>query len=194
MALFEKSKRSGKSKREPSRRRTGVPQFDPAHFFETSTKGRSISTHRKNEIIFSQGDAADAVFYIKKGKIKVTVVSKQGKEAVVALLGADEFLGEGCLIGQPRRVAAAVTMSECTVMRVGKAEIQRLLQDDPAFSQMFMSHILARKIALRKTWWTNSSTRRKSGSRDYCYCWRTLARKGVQSRLSRRSARKYSLR
>jgi CRP-like cAMP-binding protein len=145
MALFEKSKRSGKSKREPSRRRTGVPQFDPAHFFETSTKGRSISTHRKNEIIFSQGDAADAVFYIKKGKIKVTVVSKQGKEAVVALLGADEFLGEGCLIGQPRRVAAAVTMSECTVMRVGKAEIQRLLQDDPAFSQMFMSHILARK-------------------------------------------------
>ena len=145
MALFEKSKRSGKSKREPSRRRTGVPQFDPAHFFETSATGRSISTHRKNEIIFSQGDAADAVFYIKKGKIKVTVVSKQGKEAVVALLGADEFLGEGCLIGQPRRVAAAVTMSECTVMRVGKAEIQRLLQDDPAFSQMFMSHILARK-------------------------------------------------
>jgi|ERR1700677_2463842 CRP-like cAMP-binding protein len=145
MALFEKSKRSGKSKREPSRRRTGVPQFDPAHFFETSAKGRSISTHRKNEIIFSQGDAADAVFYIKKGKIKVTVVSKQGKEAVVALLGADEFLGEGCLIGQPRRVAAAVTMSECTVMRVGKTEIQRLLQDDPAFSQMFMSHILARK-------------------------------------------------
>lgn len=145
MAVFKKSKRSGKSKREPSRRGTGVPQYDPARFFETTAKGRSISTHRKNEIIFSQGDAADAVFYIKKGKIKVTVVSKQGKEAVVALLGADEFLGEGCLIGQPLRVAAAVTMSECTVMRVGKTEIQRLLQDDPAFSQMFMSHILARK-------------------------------------------------
>jgi len=70
MALFEKSKRSGKSKREPSRRRTGVPQFDPAHFFETSATGRSISTHRKNEIIFSQGDAADAVFYIKKARSK----------------------------------------------------------------------------------------------------------------------------
>jgi hypothetical protein len=83
-------------------------------FFETASSGRSISTHRKNEIIFSQGDAADAVFYIKKGKVKVIVVSKQGKEAVVALLGADEFLGEGCLIGQSKRLAAAVTMSECT--------------------------------------------------------------------------------
>ena len=123
-----------------------MPQFDPARFFETSAKGRSISTHRKNEIIFSQGDAADAVFYIKKGKIKVSVVSKQGKEAVVALLGADEFLGEGCLIGQPRRVAAAVTMSECTIMRVGKTEIQRLLQDDPAFSRnVALTHILAKK-------------------------------------------------
>jgi CRP/FNR family cyclic AMP-dependent transcriptional regulator len=76
------------------------------------------------------------VFYIKKGKVKVTVVSQQGKEAVVALLGVDEFFGEGCLIGQPKRLAAAVTMSECSVMRVGQ---------EPAFSQMFLSHILARK-------------------------------------------------
>src|SRR6202453_4363011 len=144
MALFEKSKRSGKSKREPSRRRTGVPQFDPAHFFETSAKGRSISTHRKNEIIFSQGDAADAVFYIKKGKVKVTVVSKQGKEAVVAILGTDEFVGEGCLIGQPKRLATASAMSECVTMRVNKTEIQRLLRNEPTFSEMFVSHVLAR--------------------------------------------------
>jgi CRP/FNR family transcriptional regulator, cyclic AMP receptor protein len=129
-------------------RRNGSPgrkakrEFDLGRFFETAAKDRSISTHRKNEIIFSQGDAADAVFYIKKGKVKVTVVSTQGKEAVVALL---EFLGEGCLIGQPKRLAAAVTMSECTIMRVGKSEVQRLLQDEPAFSQMFVSHILARK-------------------------------------------------
>ena len=85
------------------------------------------------------------MFYIKKGKVKVTVVSQQGKEAVVALLGVDEFFGEGCLIGQPKRLAAAVTMSECSVMRVGKSQIQRLLQQEPAFSQMFLSHILARK-------------------------------------------------
>jgi CRP/FNR family cyclic AMP-dependent transcriptional regulator len=120
-------------------------RFDPAVFFQTAAQGRSISIHRKNEIIFSQGDVADAVFYIKKGRIKVIVVSKQGKEAVVALLGEDEFFGEGCLIGQPKRLAAAITMSECTVVRVGKREIQRLLQDEPAFSQMFVSHILARK-------------------------------------------------
>jgi CRP-like cAMP-binding protein len=145
MTLLKKSKRPGNSKREPSRARAAVPQFDLDRFFETTAKGRSISTHRKNEIIFSQGDAADAVFYIKKGKIKVTVVSTQGKEAVIALLGVDEFLGEGCLIGQPRRLAAAVTLSECTVVRVEKREIQRLLQDEPAFSEIFLSHVLARK-------------------------------------------------
>jgi CRP/FNR family transcriptional regulator, cyclic AMP receptor protein len=75
--------------------------FDPAVFLETAAQGRTIATYRKRGAIFSQGDAADAVFYIKKGKVKVTVISKQGKEAVVALLGADEFVGEGCLIGQP---------------------------------------------------------------------------------------------
>jgi CRP/FNR family transcriptional regulator, cyclic AMP receptor protein len=133
------------AKRNAAQKQPVELRFDPIVFFHTSAQGRSISAHRRNDIIFSQGDAADAVFYIKKGKVKVIVVSKQGKEAVVALLGVDEFFGEGCLIGQPKRLAAAVTMSECTIMRVGKREIQRLLQEDPAFSQMFMSHILARK-------------------------------------------------
>jgi len=119
-------------------------RFDPALFFETAAKGRTISKHRKSEIIFSQGDDANAVFYIKKGKVKVTVVSKQGKEAVVAILGTDEFVGEGCLIGQPRRLATASAMSECVTMRVDKGEIQRLLRDEPTFSQMFVSHVLAR--------------------------------------------------
>jgi CRP-like cAMP-binding protein len=132
-------------KRISAPKRTAKPRFDPEAFFQTSARGRSISSHRKNDVIFSQGDAADAVFYIKKGKVKVVVVSKQGEEAVVALLGADEFFGEGCLIGQPKRLAAAITMSECTIMRVEKREIQRLLQEEPAFSRMFMTHILARK-------------------------------------------------
>jgi CRP/FNR family cyclic AMP-dependent transcriptional regulator len=122
----------------------GARRFDPVEFFETAAKGRPISKHRKDEIIFSQGDDADAVFYIKKGKVKVTVVSKQGKEAVVAILGVDEFVGEGCLIGQPKRLATASAMSECVTMRVDKSEIQRLLRREPAFSQMFVSHILAR--------------------------------------------------
>jgi CRP-like cAMP-binding protein len=119
-------------------------RFDPALFFDTAAKGRTISKHRKSEIIFSQGDEANAVFYIKKGKVKVTIVSKQGKEAVVAILGIDEFVGEGCLIGQPKRLGTASAMSECVTMRVGKREIQRLLRDEPTFSQIFVSHILAR--------------------------------------------------
>jgi CRP/FNR family cyclic AMP-dependent transcriptional regulator len=126
----------------------GIPfeskRFDPAVFLETVAQGRTVSVHPKKQIIFAQGDAADSVFYIRKGKVKVTVLSKQGKEAVVALLGIDEFLGEGCLIGQPKRLATATAMTECVVMRVEKAEIMRVLQEEPAFSQMFISHILAR--------------------------------------------------
>src|ERR1700734_295640 len=92
-----------------------------ATLFRTAGPGRSISSYPKKEIIFAQGDDADAVFYIKKGKVKVTVVSTQGKEAVVAIQGKDEFLGEGCLTGQPRRLATATAMTECVVMRVEKA-------------------------------------------------------------------------
>ena len=125
-------------------KRTDGPRFDPAVFFATAAKGRAISRHSSKAIIFAQGDAADAVFYIKSGKVKVTVVSKQGKEAVVAILGADEFVGEGCLIGQPKRLATATAMTDCETMRVERLEIQRVLRDEPAFSQMFISHILAR--------------------------------------------------
>jgi CRP-like cAMP-binding protein len=125
-------------------------QFDPAKFLETAANGRVVATHQKKEIIFSQGDAADAVFYIKKGAVKVCVVSKQGKEAVVAILGPDEFLGEGCLIGQPKRLATAVAMAECETMRVEKAEIMRVLLEESAFSQMFLSHVLARSARVEE--------------------------------------------
>ncbi len=80
--------------------------------------GRTISNYPKKEIIFAQGDDADSVFYIEKGRVKVTVVSKQGREAVVAILGKDEFIGEGCLTGQPKRLATAMAMTDCVVMRV----------------------------------------------------------------------------
>jgi len=126
------------------KKKKGKRRFDPAVFLETAAKGRVISTHPKKHVIFAQGDAADAVFYIKKGKVKVTVVSTQGKEAVVAILGSDEFVGEGCLIGQSKRLATASTMTECVIMRVDKAEIRRVLLDEPTFSQMFVAHILAR--------------------------------------------------
>jgi CRP-like cAMP-binding protein len=133
----------------PEKKR-GNRRFDPAVFLETAAKGRVISTHSKKQIIFAQGDAADAVFYIKKGKVKVTVVSTRGKEAVVAILGVDEFVGEGCLIGQPKRLATASAMTECVIMRVDKTEIRRVLQVEPTFSQMFVAHILARNARVEE--------------------------------------------
>jgi len=131
-----------------SRARAG--RFDPAAYFATVAKGRSISTHRKGKIFFAQGDAADAIFYIKKGKVKVTVVSKQGKEAVVALLGADEFFGEGCLIGQPRRLATATAMTDGLTMRVETLELQKALNRQPSLSRMFLSHILTRSARIEE--------------------------------------------
>lgn len=124
--------------------------FDPVVFLATAAFGRDIFTHSKKDVIFAQGDDADAVFYIKKGKVKVAVVSKDGKEAVVALLGSEEFVGEGCLIGQPKRLATASAMTECVTMRVAKTEIQRLLRDEPAFSRMFVSHILTRNARVEE--------------------------------------------
>jgi CRP/FNR family cyclic AMP-dependent transcriptional regulator len=125
-------------------------RFDPAVFLKTSAKGRAISTHRKKQIIFAQGDASDAVIYIKKGKVKMTIVSEHGKEAVVAILGPDEFFGEGCLIGQQKRLVTAAAMTECVTMRVEKSEIQRVLQEESAFSKMFILHILTRSARVEE--------------------------------------------
>ena len=125
-------------------------KFDPAVFLETVAKGRVISTYPKKQVLFAQGDAADSVFYVKKGKVKVTVVSEHGKEAVVAILGADEFLGEGCLIGQSKRLATATAMTECVTMRVEKTEIMRVIQEEPKFSQMFIAHILVRNARVEE--------------------------------------------
>ena len=126
------------------------PLFDPAVFLATAGLGRGIAAYSKKEVVFAQGDDADAVFYIKKGKVKVAVISKQGKEAVVALLGPNEFVGEGCLIGQPKRLATASAMTECETMRVAKTEIQRVIHEEPAFSEMFVSHILERNARVEE--------------------------------------------
>ena len=142
--------KSKPAKQDTNRKTTGTPQFDPAAFLATAAPGRDISRHSKKAVIFAQGADADAVFYIKKGKVKVSVLSKDGKEAVVALLGPDEFVGEGCLIGQPKRLATASAMTECETMRVEKTEIQRVIQDEPAFSQMFVSHVLTRNARVEE--------------------------------------------
>jgi CRP/FNR family cyclic AMP-dependent transcriptional regulator len=119
---------------------------DPRVFLATVNGGRSIAKYRMNQTVFSQGKPADSVFYIQKGKVKVTVVSEQGKEAVVAVLGPDEFCGEGCLTGQPLRLATATAMTECEIMRLEKAVMIRVLHEEPAFSEMFVSHLLARTV------------------------------------------------
>jgi CRP/FNR family cyclic AMP-dependent transcriptional regulator len=122
------------------------PAFDPKAFLAKVDGGRTILKSRDGQIIFSQGEPADAVFYIQKGRVKLTVVSEQGKEAVVAILGKGDFFGEGCLAGQPVRMASATAMVECEIMRLAKAAVVRVIHDEPSFSEMFMSHLLIRKI------------------------------------------------
>ena len=125
-------------------------RFDPAAFLARAGEGKSIANYRKGEAIFAQADTADAIYYLHKGKVKLTVVSNNGKEAVVALLGAGDFLGEGCLAGQPMRVSTATAMCESSVVRLEKAVVNRLLHDEPAFSELFLKHLLARNIRIEE--------------------------------------------
>ena len=118
--------------------------FDPKAFLATVNHGRTISTHAPDDVVFRQGSPADAVFYIRRGNIKIVVASSDGREAVIALLGPGEFFGEGCLIGQPLRLATAKAVTKSDVMRVRKAEMIRVLHAEPAFSELFMAHLLTR--------------------------------------------------
>ncbi len=118
--------------------------FDVKVFLNTVDGGRSVSNYRKGQKVFSQGDPGDAVFYIQEGKVKVCVVSEQGKEAVVALHSNGDFFGENCLNGHPLRVATVVTVTDCAIMRIEKTAIVRVLHDEPKFSEMFMAYLLSR--------------------------------------------------
>ena len=115
-------------------------------FLSHADGGRTKAKYQKNEIIFRQGDPADAVFYIMDGKCKVTVVSEKGKEVVVALHEREDFFGEGCLTGQPRRLATVTAIAVSEIMRLDKATMVRVLHDEPKFSELFMSHLLARNV------------------------------------------------
>jgi CRP/FNR family cyclic AMP-dependent transcriptional regulator len=119
-------------------------RFDPKAFLATVSCGRTVAEHRKNGVIFRQTMPADAVFYVMRGRVKMVVTSKQGKEAVVGIMGAGEFFGEGCLIGQPLRLATAKALVDCEVMRVDKTEMMRVLHEEPAFGELFMKHLLTR--------------------------------------------------
>jgi CRP-like cAMP-binding protein len=126
------------------------PIFDAKAFLAKVGAGKTHTDHPKNHQIFAQGDAATAIFYIQKGKVKLTVVSKQGKEAVIALLGEGDFFGEGCLAGQSLRMSTVTTMTESSIVRVEKAATVRILRDEPAFSEMFLRYLLGRNIRIEE--------------------------------------------
>jgi CRP-like cAMP-binding protein len=124
--------------------------FDPKVFLAKVGDGKTISAYHRNQVVFSQGDAADAVFHIQKGRVKLTVVSEHGKEAVIAILGAGDFFGEGCLGGQRLRMATSTTISECSIVRLEKAGTIRVLHDEPIFSELFLAYLLSRNIRLEE--------------------------------------------
>jgi len=118
--------------------------FDPKEFLSKVNGGQRIFDYRKDQTVFRQGDPADTVFYIQSGKVKKTVVSEQGKEAVVALLGAGDFFGEGCLAGEALRLSTVAALSKCTIARISKADITRVIHEEPAFAELFIAHLLSR--------------------------------------------------
>ena len=120
--------------------------FNSTSFLAKVGEGRSLGKYRKGQVVFSQGDAGDAVFYVQKGRVKITVVSEQGKEAVVAILGTDDFFGEGCLAGQVQRISTVTTMMDSVIARIEKAAIIRVIHQEPTFAEMFIAHLLARTI------------------------------------------------
>ena len=125
-------------------------KFDPEAFLAKADGGVTISKYRKGQVVFAQGDPADSVLYIREGRVKIAVVSDQGKEAVVAFLKAGDFIGEGCLTGRPRRISTARAMEDSVITRVDKATMARMLRDQPNFSERFTAHLLARTIRVEE--------------------------------------------
>jgi CRP/FNR family cyclic AMP-dependent transcriptional regulator len=120
--------------------------FDTKTFLSTINGGRKIEAFAKKQTIFAQGDSSDAVFYIKQGKVRLTVVSEIGKEATIGILNEGDFFGEGCLAGQPLRLCSATAMTDCSVMKIQKKSMNEVLHRQHAFSDMFVAYLLARNI------------------------------------------------
>jgi CRP/FNR family cyclic AMP-dependent transcriptional regulator len=122
------------------------PEFDPHSFLATIGEGRKIITAEKKQTIYAQGDAADSVFYVQKGKVRLTVVSHTGKEATIGILNEGNFFGEGALAGQLIRMGSAAAMTDCELMRVDKKAMMSALHQGHAFSDIFVAYLLARNI------------------------------------------------
>ena len=120
--------------------------FDPKTFLASIGQGRRILEFRKKASIFAQGEPANAIYYLQKGKVRLTVVSQQGKEAIIGLLGSGDFFGEGCIAGQPLRMATALAMTDCSVVRIEKKAMMQVLHQQHAFSDLFVAYLLARNV------------------------------------------------
>jgi len=124
--------------------------FNPQTFFSQVGNGKTTLKIPKKQVLFSQGDTTDAVFYVQAGKVKLIVVSPQGKEAVIAILEPGSFFGEGCLAGQPMHLATATAVDDASIVRIDKQSMLRLLQDDRTFSALFLAHMLARNVRIQE--------------------------------------------
>ncbi len=132
-----------------SREKANLP-FDSKRFLAEVRDGKTAVAYQKGEVVFAQGDTADSIFRLQKGRLKLTVVSSRGKEAVIALLGAGDFFGEGCLAGQIKRMATATAMTDCAAVRLKKTEMIRILHEEPSFSELFLHYLLSRNIRIEE--------------------------------------------
>jgi CRP-like cAMP-binding protein len=137
---------NGKGKQTLGTANETTPLVDWTAFLSGISHGKSVLEYGANRMIYVQGDPADSVFYLHQGKVKLAVTSQQGKEAIVTILDADEFFGEGCLAGQPLRVSTATAVSDCTLSRIEKPLMVRLLHEQHGISEMFLTHLLSRNI------------------------------------------------
>ena len=124
------------------------PSFDPQIFLAKVGKGRTIIEYRKNHTILTQGEVADALYYIQDGKIKISVVSQQGKEAIIGMLGPADFFGEGCVAGQRIRTTTATVLADCVIVRIEKDAAIQVIHDEPEFSALFLAYILSRNFRI----------------------------------------------
>ena len=126
------------------------PSFDPRIFFSEGGPGRRTSSFEKDTVVFAQGEEANSLFRILKGRVRLTVLSKSGKEAVIAILGDGDFFGEGCLAGQPIRISTATAMTPCSIVRVDKATVLELVHSEPAFAELLLSYTLRRTVRIEE--------------------------------------------
>jgi CRP/FNR family cyclic AMP-dependent transcriptional regulator len=146
MTRAKKKARGGPTKSQRAASNAAVPRFDAKAFLMSVGAGRSTKKYRSKRAIFRQGDPADAVFYIRDGEVNIRVVSQQGKEAIVAILGPGDFFGEGCLAGQRLHMSSAITIRESTIARIDKDTMIGVLYDEPKLAGVFTAFLLSRNI------------------------------------------------